>query len=306
MKFKKLAAIVLAGALCLTSFVGCGVDPSETAATLGDQKVSAGIVNFICKYQKATIDDTYVSFFGEDFWDTDLYGYGTTMEEDMKDSVMDSLHDLYTLKAHMSDYKVTLTDEETATIKKVAQAFLAANSEEAIKELGATEEIIVEVLTLYTIQAKMYDAIALEADHKVSDEDANMRGITLVQIGIQGKYNDKGTYVKYTADEIKELKATAEKIATEASSVGLDKAAKNNKQEAQDTAYNKKDTGIDATLLKAMNELKVGETSKVIETKTTLYIVKIDEEVDKKATEENREAIIKERENKVYTEKLKV
>ena len=52
------------------------------------------------------------------------------------------------------------------------------------------------------------------------------------------------------------------------------------------------------------SELKVGETSKVIETKSSLYIAKIDEEVDKKATEENREAIITERENKLYSETL--
>ena len=41
MKLKRLAALVLAGAMCLTSLVGCGVKPEETAATLGDQTVSA-------------------------------------------------------------------------------------------------------------------------------------------------------------------------------------------------------------------------------------------------------------------------
>lgn len=304
MRLKKLAALVLAGVLCLTSFVGCGVNPDETAATLGDQTVSAGVVNFICKYQKATIDDTYVGYFGEDFWSQDLYGYGTTMEEDMKSSVMDALHDLYTLKAHMADYKVELSAEEEAAIKQAAQAFLAANSEEALKEMGATEEIVVEALTLYTIQAKMYDAIIVDADRNVADEDANMRGITLVQMGIEGEYNDKGTYVKYTDAQIKAIKKTAEKIVTESGSVGLATAAKNNNYTAQDTAYNKKDSTMDKALLEALNALKVGETSKVIETKTALYIAKIDEEVDAKATEENREAIIVERENALFEKKL--
>ena len=180
MKLKRLAALVLAGAMCLTSLVGCGVKPEETAATLGDQTVSAGLVNFICKYQKASIDDTYVAYFGEDFWGKDMYGYGTTMEEDLKASIMNVLHELYTVKAHMADYKVELTADETAAIKKAAQAFMSANSEAAIKELGASEEIVTEMLTLYTIQAKMYDAIIVDTDRNVSEEDANMRGITLV------------------------------------------------------------------------------------------------------------------------------
>lgn len=305
MKLKRLAALVLAGAMCLTSLVGCGVKPDETAATLGETKVTAGLVNFVCKYQKATIDDTYVAYFGEDFWQKDMYGYGTTMEEDLKASVLNAFHELYSVKAHMADYKVELTDEEKAAITKAAQAFMAANSEAAIKEFGATEEIVTEMLTLYTIQSKMYDAIIVDTDREVKDEDANMRGITLVEISIDGKYDDKGTYKKYTEDEIKGIKLVANKILTEASSVGLTKAAKDNKYEAADTAYNKKDTSMDKTLLAALNELKEGETSKVIETKSTLYIAKIDEEVDKKATEENRKAIIAERENKVYTEKLK-
>ena len=84
MKLKKLAALVLAGALCFTSLVGCGVKPDETAATLGDKKVTAGVANFICMYQKATIDDTYVAYFGNDFWQQDMYGYQMIAELEKK------------------------------------------------------------------------------------------------------------------------------------------------------------------------------------------------------------------------------
>lgn len=305
MKLKRLAALVLAGAMCITSLVGCGVKPEETAATLGEQTVSAGLVNFICKFQKASIDDTYVAYFGENFWDQDLYGYGTTMEEDLKASIMDVLHELYTVKAHVEDYKVALTEEEKAAITKTAQAFMAANTAEAIEELGATEEIVTEMLTLYTIQAKMYDAIIVDTDREVSDVEANMRGITLVQIDLTGKYDDKGSYVKYTDEEKKAVKTTAEKILAEVASVGLEKAAKNNGYTASETAYNQKDSSIDKTLLEALNALKVGETSKLIETTSYIYIATIDEDVDKEATEENREAIIAERESELYSGKIK-
>lgn len=305
MKLKRLAALVLAGALCLTTFVACGVKPEETAATLGDQKVTAGLVNFICKYQKAGIDDTYGAYFGADFWDKDLYGYGTTMEEDLKTSVMSSLHELYAAKAHMADKKVELTAEETAAITKAAQAFIAANSEEALEEMGATEEIVTEMLTLYTIQQKVYDAVIVDTDRNVTDEEANMRGITLVEIGIEGKYNDKGTYVKYTEDEIKGIKLKANKIVSEIASVGLETAAKNNGYTAQDTAYNKNDTTMDKTLREALNALKVGESSKVIETSKVLYIATINEDVDAEATEANRESIIADREYKLYEKVMK-
>ena len=182
---------------------------------------------------------------------------------------------------------------------------MAVNSEEAIAEMGATEEYVTQMLTLYTIQSKMYDEIIVATDRNVSDEDANMRGITLVQIDLTGKYDDKGQYVKYTDEQKKAVKTTAEKILTEAASVGLTTAAKNNSYTASDTAYNKKDSSMDKTLLEALNALKEGETSKLIETKSYIYIATIDEEVDAKATEENRENIIAERESKLYSDKLK-
>ena len=305
MKLRKLAALVLAGALCVTTFVGCGVNPAKVAATLGEQEVSAGVVNFVCKFQKASLDDMYAAYFGgTDFWSQDLYGNGSTMEETVKDSVMDSLHDLYTLKAHMADYNVEITADEEAAIKKAAEAFIASNSKDALDEMSATEEIVIEVLTLYTIQAKMYDAMIVDTDRNVSDEEANMRGITLVSIGIAGGYNESGTYEEYTDAEVTAIKATADKILTESSSVGLETAAKNNNYTAEDTAYNKNDDSMDETLLAALNALQVGETSKVIETTSALYIATIDEEVDAEATEENREAIITERENQVYSDKL--
>lgn len=304
MKLKKLAILALTGLLCLTTFVGCGVNADEIAATLGDQTVSAGVVNFVCKYQKAGYDDMYISWFGEDAWGQDLYGNGTTLEEDLKDSVMTSLHDLYTLKAHMTDYNIELTEEDEAAIKEAAQAFIAANSEAAIKEFGATEEIVVEVLRLYTIQAKMYDAIVVDTDRNVTDQEANMRGISLVEIGLEGSYGEDGYYIEYTDADIAAFKLKAEKIVKEVGNVGFEKAAEQNGYTISDTSYSMTDDTLDKTLVEALNALEVGEISNVIETETALYIARIDEDTDQTATEENREAIITERENQVYSDKL--
>ena len=174
MKLKKLAALILSGALCLTALTGCGAKAEDTIATLGNENVTYGVANFLVKYQKATVDDMYSMYAGyygvESLWDMDMSGSGSTTEEEFKASAMDLLHDMYTLKAHMADYGVELTAEDEAAIAEAANAFLAANTEEAIKEFGATEEIVTELLTLYTIQGKMYDAIIADTDREVSDE----------------------------------------------------------------------------------------------------------------------------------------
>ena len=84
MKLKRLAALVLAGVLCLTTLVGCGAKSSDTIATLGNEKVSFGVANFVIKYQKASVDDMYAlyaSMYGVDsLWSMDMTGSGSTTE----------------------------------------------------------------------------------------------------------------------------------------------------------------------------------------------------------------------------------
>ncbi len=300
---RKLAALVLAGVLCVSAFAGCGINPEETAATLGEQEVSLGLVNFMCKYQKAAMDDLYVAYFGTEVWDTDMTGSGSTLQENLVDSVVSSLHDLYTLKAHMGDYEVKLSDEDEKKIKDAAEAFMTSNSAEAIEEFGATEELVTEMLTLYTIQQYMYEAIIADTDREVDDEDANMRGYSYIAIDLEGKTVD-GEYTEYTEEQVDELKENVNKMA-EALTGGskLEDVAKEYDFEVETGAYSTKedDETIDEELLKAMKDLEEGETSALIEgDDDMLYFARIDADTDEDATEEKREEIIAEREAELY------
>jgi len=302
MSIKKFVALLLAGALCLSALTGCGANPEDTVATLGEETVDFGVANFLIKYQKASVEDMY-AMYGMT-WDADLYGNGTTLEDDFKDSAMQLLHDLYTLKNHMTDYGIEITAEDEEAIKEAASAFLAANSQDAIEELGASQEIVEEVLELYTIQAKMYNAIIVDADTNVSDEEANMRGYSLVTINIDGEYDESYQFVEYTDAEVAVLKETAKEMESQLASKTLEEVAENLGYEVNASAYAKGDATIDATLLAALDALKEGEVSKVIETESALYIARIDTDTDKDATESNRQSIIAQREAELYEKVL--
>lgn len=308
MKLKRLAALALTGVIGFTTLFGCGANAEDTIATLGEEKVSFGVANFLTKYQKSTVDDVYTmyaSMYGVDsMWDIDASGSGSTTEEEFKTSAMELLHDMYTLKAHMADYGVEITAEDEAAIKEAANAFLAANSAEAIEEFGATEEIVTELLNLYTIQAKMFQAIIVDTDRVVSDEDANMRGYSMIQIDLSGHYNDEDQWVKYTEEELADIKSAALKMDLDLNVKSMEDVAKEHGHTVTTNAYHKEDLSMDTTLLGALNGLKEGEVSDMIETDTALYFVRIDADVDEKATEEKRDSIIAERENKLYQDVL--
>lgn len=305
MRLKRLAALALAGMMCITAFTGCGVKSDEAVATLGEEKVTYGVANFLLKYQKASVDDMYAlyaTYYGVDsLWNVDMYGNGSTAEESFKSTAMELLHEMYTLKAHMDEYDVEITEEEQAKIKAAVDAFMADNSQEALEEFGATEEIVTEVMTLYTIQSKMYDAIAAKADHEVSDEEANMRGYSMITMDLTGTYQD-GKKVEYTEDEVAALKSKALEMSLDLKVKTLEEVATLNGYEVTTAAYQSEDSTIDAEVLTALDALKEGEVSGMVETEDAIYFLRIDADTDEKATESNRQTIIAEREFDLYEE----
>lgn len=313
MKRKKMLAIMLAGALgasVLTAGCSTGknIDQEAVVAILGDNEIKLGLANFMARYQQAGMDDMYRAYFGDDVWTTDKYG-DTTMEKTTKDSVMDNIELMYLLEEHMSDYGVEITDDEAAAMKKAAADFMESNTQKAINQLGATEDNVVEMLRLLTIQSKMQNAIKEEADKDVSDEEAAQKTFSYVNISKKSHVNDAGETVEYTDEELEELSKTVDEVAKNAKD-DFDKAMSDanytvnthscdvnpDKDEYSD------DETMDDAVIEAVNKLSEGEVSGVIDVDTAYYIVRLDSENDAKATQDRKDAIITKRQNAHYTE----
>jgi foldase protein PrsA len=308
MRAKKVLATILAGALCVSMFTGCGINKSAAAATMNDQTVTLGVANFYCRFEQASVEDYYKSLIGDsdNFWEQDLYGNGTTLESNMVDSAMESLHEMYTLQANMSEYDVELTDDEKSAITEAATTFMESNDEESLNEMGAEQDIVEEVLTLYTIRNKMQAAIEAEVDTNVTDEEANMRAYSMVTIDTDTYQNDDGESEEYTDEEKADLKDMAQEMvdAVEADDATLETVAEEYGYDVSTGTYDADDSTLDEDVKDALDALKEGETSGVVETDSALYIVRIDSDTDEEATESNRETIISTRKSDHYDEVL--
>ncbi len=301
MKAKKVTALILACALCASAFTGCGINKNATAATMKDQTVTMGVANFLCRFEQASMEDLYKLYLGsssdstESIWSRDLSGSGTTLEDSTKSQALEELHEMYTLQQHMSDYNVEITDDDKAAITEAAKKFMDANSEEAIDEMGATQDIVEEILTLYTIKERMKTAIEADADTNVSDEEANMRAYSMVSLDISESSDD--------ADANKET-ATKMEEALKADGATLESVAEANDLTVTTGTYDADNDTLDEEVKNALDGLKEGETSGLVETDSKAYFVRIDKETDEDATEQNRTSIINQRKDDLYEEVL--
>ena len=105
MKAKKVIAMLLVATHSVTAFTGCTINKNATVATLDKEDIKLGLVNFMIRYQEAGYDDMYIQYMGEGYWDKTVSGNNTVLETGKKNAIEEA-HELYTLKAHQSDYDV--------------------------------------------------------------------------------------------------------------------------------------------------------------------------------------------------------
>ena len=305
MRAKRWTALLLSGVMAASMLTGCGMNKNETVATFDETEVPLGVANFAARFLQATYDDFYVAYFGEDVWSSDLYNNGTTMQDNIKDSVMQSLFDMYTLEAHMAEYDVELTEDDKAEIADTAAAFIADNSKDALDALGADEETVERYLTLATIQNRMHTAIIADADTNVTDEEANTSSYSYVKVSKQSHTDEDGNTVEYTDTELTLLGKTVGMFDMDAKAGTLEDAAEQYDYTVSSGTFTADDSTLDEAVLTALQGLDEGEVSDVIDTDTDYYVVRLDEKTDADATETTRQNIISQRQSDLYDETLK-
>lgn len=301
---KRLAALTLAAAMVLPTAAGCGskeLDGSAVVAEVGGEEITAGLANFYARYQQSMYETYYASFLGEDMWSGEVET-GVTYEENVKDSIMNSLQTMYVLKEHAEDYKVEVSDEEKAAITTAAKDFIDNNGLEEKNAISAEQETVEEYLTLVTIQSKMYKEMIKEADTEVSDEEAAQKSMDYVFFSFT-ETNEDGESVEVSEEEKTKIKEDAQEVAAAAKSAGeLEKAAAKKNYETQTATFDSESTSPAAGLIVEADAIGKGECTGVVETDDGYYVAVVTSLLDKEATETKKESIISEREQEKYSE----
>lgn len=304
MKVKKIAALLLCSVMAVSLMTGCGGIKKETAvATFDDTNISLGTANFAARLQQASSDDFYVMYFGEEVWSSDLYGSGTTMEDELKTGVMDSFQEMYLLQAHMDEYGVSISEEEKEAITKAASDFIAANDQKALDALGAEQAIVEEYLTLLTIQSKMYQEIIAGADTNISDAEANTGTYSYVTVSKTAASEEDGE-TESGETVLADVASTVNLFLTEARAGGLETAAEKYGYTVEEGTFTAEDEYLEEAVLAALNALEEGAVSDVIDTEEEYYVVRLNAKTDAAATEETRASLVEERQTALYDETI--
>ena len=172
--------------------------------------------------------------------------------------------------------------------------------------MTATEDVVAEMLTLMTIEEKMYYEIAAEANIEISDEEAAQKAADYVFIANSSHTNDDGESVEYTEEEKEELRSQLQDIVDSAQETGDFAAA----AQEYDLEVSSATFGGDAVtalpddVAAAADTLAVGEFTDIIDSGTAYYVAQLTSEFDQEATDARKDELKTEREMDYYDEKV--
>ena len=321
---KKAAVLALAGTMAVGSMTGCSsnVDGTKTAATVNDEAIKLGTVNFMLRYQQAQTAQMYEMYFGgsSGIWDTVAdEESGETYGEQTVTSVLEQVEDMVILRQHAADYDVTITDEEKEKITAAAKSFMEANDETTLTKLGVDQGAIEEMLELSTYNEKMFEPVVADVDTKVSDDEAAQTGVTYVKVepADEAADTEDSEADEDEKTETADPKEQAQQILDEVlatADADMDAIAKSVDENLSATATHfttnpsedadEEETGtVPQEVQDAVKNLKDGEVaSKLIDIDGTYYVVRLDAAFDEEATSDQKETIVNQRKQDKYTE----
>lgn len=307
---RRIAAGVCA--LSVLALTGCSsTGRNSTLATVDGTKISLGEAMFMLRYSQANTESYLGGLFGDqNMWEQDLTGSGTPYGDTMKQTTLENLKDMVVLEQHASEYNVEVTPEEQEAISAAAKAFLEANGADTLKAMYADEKTVSRILSLYTIQEKMYHAIIADTDREVSDEEAAQKTIEYVSFSTAATTDEDGNTVELTDEEKAAVKQQAQDVIDAVKGGKTMEDALKEVDETKSTftnSYGSEDSPISEQLRTAADKLSDGEVvDEPVEmaSQNGWYVVQMISTFDKEATEERKEEIISERETTLYNDTL--
>lgn len=301
---KRAVILLLAGVLAAGSLTGCGgLEDSDVVATVNDTDITADVANFLARYTQAQYETYYAGYMGDDMWSGESEE-GKTYEDTVKDSILESLENMYLMEEHMDEYDISLSDEEKNSIKEAASQFDSENGLAEKEKVSGNTDTVERVLELLTIQKKVQDAVKAGADTEVSDEEAAQKSMQYVTFSFTTT-DEEGNSVDLTDEEKEELKATAESFAAGAAGAADFAAyATEQGQTSQDATFDAESATLPTQLVEAADALGEGETTGVVEGDNGYYVARVTSLLDREATDTKKQEIVSERQQELMDETI--
>lgn len=271
---------------------------AQTIMKVGDMEISYGEVVLYMQSTKEEVETLY----GKEVWDYVLDKEGTTYAEMLKEELLKQITYTKTVCAQAKRLGITLTEDELMDVSEYTATYLAKFTQEQLDYYGITKEQVESIYRDNLLATKIYESLTLNVDTEVSDEEA--RQVVLYYLFV-AKYglDEDGAHTVLEEEELLKVRERAELLAAEAKlTEDFYTFAKNNTDDTDEIVLTVGRGEMLEELEKVAFGLQEGEVSGLVETDTGYFLLYCKTYQEEEATEQAKEEIILERQEKAFSE----
>ena len=313
--FNRILAVALTLVMAAACLAGCSLgSKSEQSKTLlfsyDGSDVYLDEAWVYAKIAQTGYESQYSSTFGDSMWSMQISqdddGNPITMEDMVKQNVVEQIKQVKVLNNKAEELKVSLTDEEKETAKKNAKAFAGEAEGKAIfEETGANQELMQKIYEENALASKVQQEVVKDVDTKVSDDEARHTTIYKLVFADTKTDSETGAVTDLSdAEKAKQKKKAEEAYKKIQDGKPIEEVAKEYDLESTaNETYGAGEAAGGEKFEKTIASMKDGDISKVLTTDEGYVIAKLVAYTDEEATEQEKESIISERQSEAYQEK---
>ena len=304
---------LLCSAACLLLLTGCGksaeeVKDTEKTEETGEIRVvlTTGfsrdeifrIESTSCSVPELMVyltntQNQYEDIYGTQIWKKTLRG--TTLEQNVKDTVLAELAEIKVMNLLAEKYAVSLTEREKALAQQAGADYFSSLNEAEIDAMGVDEKLLTAMYVEYAIADKVYQYIIKDINPEISDDEA--RTITIAHILIKTyELDGSGERVPYTEADRRMAREKAEQILAQI-------------REGEDfdslvsrSIYSFGKGEMELGFEKAAFNLGTDEISDIVETEYGYHIIKCISTFNREETDANKVKIVEQRRKEVFSQ----
>ncbi|MCI8430445.1 MAG: hypothetical protein HFI16_09395 [Lachnospiraceae bacterium] len=277
---------------------GCGstkADPAEedpVAFTVNGEEIGLREWNFYVRMNQMQWEKEMLDAYGDGMWSHEVDEDGTTLAEDLKEQVLDTVCRIHLADQHAEEYGVALDEAKQQEIKERAASFMDDYHEKLLQYAGADETFVYELLSERELSLLTAEASVADYEPEISEDETHREGICYVLISTTGLWDEEGNLEPYTEEEVERRARVAEELCKAArESQSLKAAAEEiglTPIESSVGISNEGD-GQEPQMLDAARLLEVGEISDPVRTEEGWFLVQHTSDYDEEGTKYWRE-----------------
>lgn len=248
-----------------------------TVFIIGDESCEEDEFNVMLYDMKKQYDELY----GTVLWEKDIADISA--KQFLEQKTLNQLAVYKCINLLAKDKKIYLNATQKTQAEKYAKEYISKFSAADIKKIGITEKGVVKIFEQRLLYDKVFESLTTTVNEEISVDEARVIKIQYIHVPLSEKTKIDSFYEKVTGGD------SFEKIASE-----------NNGEQGYECLLTR--GSVEEVFENAAFELGQDEISSVVTTTKGYYIIKCINDYEKTATQSNKQIILNDRKNKLFSQ----